>query len=108
MKKFLMAMAGSGVLILGACGGGGDEGAGDSGNGGEGGGTYDAAAAEEVYQENCASCHGENLEGASGPAIAGTPQDQVAEMIENGGNGMPAGLVEGEEKDMVAQWVSEQ
>ncbi|WP_240374401.1 c-type cytochrome [Bacillus piscicola] len=108
MKKFLMALAGSAVLVLGACGGGGDEGAGDTGDGGEGGDTYDAAAAEELYQGNCAQCHGENLEGANGPAIAGADEGHVLEMIQNGGNGMPSGLLEGEEAENVAKWVSEQ
>ncbi|MDA3130964.1 c-type cytochrome [Aliibacillus thermotolerans] len=114
MKKFLMALAGSAVLVLGACGGGGDDG-GDTGGdatgngGGDGAGeTYDAAQAEELYQGNCASCHGENLEGANGPAIAGLDAGHVVDTIENGAAGMPAGLLEGEEAEMVAQWVSEQ
>lgn len=111
-----MAMAGSAVLVLGACGGGGgdtddatddaaDEVVEDEAGAGE---TYDAAQAEEIYQGNCASCHGDNLEGANGPAIAGIDASEVLNVIENGAPGMPANLVEGEEAEMVAQWVSEQ
>ncbi|MFB4164565.1 cytochrome c [Alteribacillus sp. JSM 102045] len=107
MKKFLMAIAGSAVLILGACGGG-EEDEGESG-GGEGGETYDETAAEESYQANCAQCHGENLEGASGPELpGGHSEDEVREMIDNGGGGMPADIIEGEEADNVAAWVADQ
>ncbi|MFB5660924.1 c-type cytochrome [Alteribacillus sp. HJP-4] len=106
MKKFLTAAAGGLIIILGACGGGGDE----EDSAGDGGGeSYDEAAAEEAFQGNCAQCHGENLEGGSGPALEGEglSQDEVLSMIEEGGSGMPSGIVEGQEAENVAQWVSE-
>ncbi|SDH20312.1 cytochrome c551 [Alteribacillus persepolensis] len=112
MKKFLMAIAGSAVLVLGACGGGGEDDAGEAGGDGggdTGGETYDAAAAEETYQANCAQCHGENLEGASGPALpGGNSQEDIVSMIENGGSGMPPNIVEGDEAENVAAWLADQ
>lgn len=108
MKKFLMAITGSAVLILGACGGG-EEDTGESGGDEGGGETFDAAAAEESYQANCAQCHGENLEGMSGPELPGdNSQEDVLEMIEHGGSGMPDNIIEGEEAENVAAWVAEQ
>ncbi|WP_158736767.1 cytochrome c [Alteribacillus sp. YIM 98480] len=108
MKKFLMAVAGSAVLILGACGGG-EEDTGESGGDEGGGETFDEAAAEESYQANCAQCHGENLEGMNGPELPGDhSQEEVLEMIENGGSGMPSDIIEGEEAENVAAWVAEQ
>ncbi|RKD76541.1 cytochrome c551 [Sinobaca qinghaiensis] len=99
MKKALLAVAGSSMFMLAACGGGG---------GGEEEDT--TAAPEQLYQQNCATCHGENLEGNNGPALDGgnLEEDQVLTMIENGGNGMPAGLLEGTEAESVATWVAEQ
>jgi mono/diheme cytochrome c family protein len=33
--------------------------------------TTQAAAGSKVFEANCASCHGENLEGGAGPALSG-------------------------------------
>ncbi|WP_026700724.1 c-type cytochrome [Salibacterium aidingense] len=109
MKKTLVTLVGSLVLVLGACGGGGDDEAGDTG-GGEDGGSYDAQAAQESYDSNCLQCHGENLEGQSGPALADNDlsQEDVLSMIENGGNGMPPNIIEGDEAENVAAWVADQ
>ncbi|RSL30788.1 cytochrome c [Salibacterium salarium] len=114
MKKSILAIVGSAVLVLGACGGGGEDEAGDTGGGdgnGDGGGaTYDAQAAEESYDSNCLQCHGENLEGKNGPELSGNDlsQDEVLTMIENGGSGMPAGIIEGDEAENVAAWIADQ
>ena len=77
MKKWLLTIVFGFALVLGACGGddgdtgepaddGGDtdteESAGDNGDGG----SVDASAAEDAYQQNCASCHGADLSGGSG------------------------------------------
>src|SRR5690625_6387736 len=70
MKKWLMTVVFGSMLVLGACGGGGDNGASNNAaNGNNSGNSVDASEAEEVYKENCASCHGEDLEGASGPEL---------------------------------------
>ncbi|MDY7104459.1 MAG: cytochrome c [Actinomycetota bacterium] len=58
---------------------------------GEGGG--DAAGAA-IYAERCASCHGEDRGGVTGPSLVGvgerlSPSELVA-VVEGGRNGMPA------------------
>lgn len=68
--------------------------------------------AEKVFAQNCASCHGENLGGGAGPAldaVGGTySKDEILDIIKNGkGSGMPAGLIQGKEAEMVAQWLAE-
>lgn len=125
MKKFWLLMSFALVLVLGACGGSGDEesteestgeasteeessteeGSADSG---------DTELAKQAYeQNNCMSCHGENLEGASGPALTDIgskmSEDEIRTQIEEGGDGMPAGLVSDEEEmDALVQWLSSQ
>ncbi|MCD8509761.1 MAG: cytochrome c [Bacillus sp. (in: Bacteria)] len=114
MKKLLVAMLGA-VLVLGACGGNGDEPApADDTNGTEetAGGdvdvTYDAANGEEVYQGRCAACHGGDLQGASGPGIVGLTYDEVLTAIQEGPGGMPADLATGQDAEDVAAWVVDQ
>ena len=103
-SKFLATLFGA-ALVLGACGGG-DDSASDTAD--SGGGDVDA---EKVFQANCATCHGGNLEGGAGPAldmIGGTlSEDEIHDIIENGkSGGMPAGLIKGEELDEVASWLA--
>ncbi|GAK08011.1 cytochrome c [Geomicrobium sp. JCM 19038] len=98
MKKLLMAIAGS-TLLLAACSG---EEAGESGE------TVDTAAGEEVYTASCLSCHGDNMEGASGPALEGYTADEVLSAIEEGPGAMPANIVEGEDAQIVAAYVEDE
>ncbi|REB11175.1 cytochrome c [Sporosarcina sp. BI001-red] len=104
-NKFLATIFGA-ALVLGACGGGGDDKAGDK----------DSAAgnvdADKVFQANCASCHGGNLEGGAGPALANIggelSESEIHDTIENGkSGGMPGGLIKGDDLDAVAKWLSE-
>lgn len=73
--------------------------------------TEDSGDGEEVYQESCASCHGDDLEGENGPALdtigADMSKDEILDQIEEGGDGMPAEIVEGDEADAVAEWLAE-
>src|SRR5699024_3707768 len=113
MKKWLMTVVFGSVLDLGECGGGGDNGASNNAaNGNNSGNSVDASEAEEVYKENCASCHGEDLEGASGPELttvgADMSEDEIATQIDEGGDGMPADFVEDQEDTTVAQWLADQ
>lgn len=62
-NKFLATIFGA-ALVLGACGGGGDDKAGDKESAAGG------VDADKVFQANCATCHGGNLEGMNGPALA--------------------------------------
>jgi cytochrome c551 len=60
----------------------------------------DAAAGEQLFAQNCASCHGQGGEnGTVGPTLAGNPisiEDARAQ-IEEGGGVMPANLVTGQD-----------
>src|SRR5690625_7684404 len=101
------------MLVLGACGDGVDTGdSNNAANGKNSGNSVDASEAEEVYKENCASCRGEDLEGATGPELttvgADMSEDEIATQIEEGGDGMPAGLIEGEEETTVSKWLADQ
>lgn len=109
MKKWLMAVVFGSVLVLGACGGGGDEGADE---GGDDAGGESASAAEEIYQSNCSSCHGTDLEGQSGPDLtdagANHSADDIVDIIQNGTGGMPAqSQVSDEDAQTLADWLAE-
>ncbi|WP_010531015.1 c-type cytochrome [Lentibacillus jeotgali] len=88
---------------------GGSGGGGDSSGGGE-----TAANGEEVFQSNCASCHGQDLSGGMGPALNSVgskySKEEIKQIIADGfpSAGMPPGIVQGEDADAVAQWLSEQ
>ncbi len=70
----------------------------------------DEGDGEEIYQESCATCHGDDLEGANGPELEDNDlsKDEILEMIEEGGDGMPADVVEGEDAESVAEWLEDQ
>jgi len=84
--------------------------------GGAGGGQPAAAGpGEELFVADCGSCHtlsAAGTTGTTGPDLdaLGPAPDQVLAAIENGGAGsgvMPAGLVEGEQAQQVADYVGE-
>ncbi|TFD95817.1 cytochrome c551 [Jeotgalibacillus sp. R-1-5s-1] len=108
MKKWWLALAAGSVLVLGACGGGEettDSGSGEQASSGE-------LDPREVYVGNCSGCHGDNLEGGSGPNLEDVGSrysyDEILDIIQNGKGRMPGNLIEGEEAEVVAQWLSEQ
>ncbi|GGF31419.1 hypothetical protein GCM10010954_33270 [Halobacillus andaensis] len=118
MKKLLWAALLSLVFILGACGGGGDE---EGENGGDteteesaneenGSGDVDVAAAEQVYEQSCASCHGGDLEGNVGPALneigSKYSAEEIQDIIHNGKGSMQAQNVEEGDAELVANWLS--
>lgn len=74
--------------------------------------TTDASAAEDVYKQNCASCHGDDLKGENGPSLEAVgndmSEDEIRDQIEEGGDGMPGGLIDGDEADQVAAWLADQ
>src|SRR5512133_1939318 len=60
----------------------------------------DPAHGQELFAENCASCHGEGGQGGGvGPTLAGNPISiaDARSRIENGGGVMPANLVSGQD-----------
>lgn len=124
MKKWLFTVLFGSALVLGACGGGGDEGATDEpadnggsdtteeSNGDDSGGTVDTAAAEEIFQSNCAACHGADLSGGAGPNLTAVGSkysaDEIANIIKNGKGGMPAQKqVSDEDVQVLAAWLAE-
>jgi len=71
--------------------------------------TIDAAA---VFKANCASCHGQNLEGIAGPNLTkvGATHDAaaIAKIIKEGKGGMPPGMLKkAEEIKAVSEWLAE-
>jgi len=113
MKKQLMAMLFGTALILGACGGEETtepvetpvEAPAD------GGGATTEVDAEQVVQQNCISCHGENLEGQGNfPPLndvgSRLSQEEILSIIENGKGAMPANIIEGEEAVAVAEYLA--
>lgn len=58
----------------------------------------------EVAKGKCITCHGGDLEGGAGPALAGTSlsKEELTDIITNGIEGtiMPGGLLPGQEEEM--------
>lgn len=82
----------------------------------EGGGeqqeeTVDASP-EELFQNQCASCHGGDLSGGAGPNLQEVGSrysaEEIEEIIINGKGSMPPGLYTGEQATQVAEWLAEQ
>ncbi|AGE23666.1 cytochrome c-551 [Geobacillus sp. GHH01] len=107
MKWKLAAMFLGVSLALAACGGGGDNAGNNNGNNG-GGDT--AASAEQIFKQNCASCHGQDLSGGVGPNLQKVgskySKDEIKNIIANGRGTMPAGIIKGEDADKVAEWLA--
>lgn len=75
-------------------------------------GTHSVAeAGEKLFKQSCASCHGNNLEGNSGPslkAIGGQKsKDEILDIIKNGKGMMPSGLVSETDAKILANWLAE-
>lgn len=114
MKKSLMALLFGTTLVLGACGGDdtaekepAEETPSEAPAGEEA-----SVDAEQIVKQNCISCHGENLEGQGNfPALndvgSRLSEDEIHTVILEGRGGMPAKLIEGEEAEAVAAWLSE-
>ncbi|WP_027965393.1 c-type cytochrome [Halalkalibacillus halophilus] len=102
-KKLLLAIIGLILIVaLAACGGD-DEGSGDGDSG-------ETAQGEELFQQNCAQCHGGDLEGAAGPSLenvgATYEQDGIVQIIQEGTGAMaPIDDVNEEEANEIAEWV---
>lgn len=68
-----------------------------------------AASPEDTYKQSCIACHGDQYQGAVGPALTGIgdrhSKDELVDILTNGtANGMPGGLVAGQE-DAMAEWL---
>ncbi len=67
--------------------------------------------AESVFKTTCAGCHGQNLEGITGPNLTkvGSILDAAAieNIIKNGKGGMPPGMLKkNDEIKAVAEWLA--
>ncbi|WP_188206694.1 c-type cytochrome [Alkalibacillus aidingensis] len=101
MKKTLFAVLFGFVLILAACGGGGDD-----------GDASETAAGEDLYQQNCAACHGGDLSGGAGPSLENAgddfDHDEVVSIILEGYGGMAPVDVSEDEASDIADFVTSQ
>jgi YVTN family beta-propeller protein len=75
-------------------------------------GTHSVAEAGEViYKESCASCHGDKLEGKSGPALKSIgslkSKTEILDRIQDGKGMMPGGLVKETDAKILATWLSD-
>ncbi len=116
MKRFhAVWLAGALCLFLSACGGGqtSQPAPTPAPSTGEGATTptVDAAKAETTFKNSCASCHGQNLEGAVGPNLTAVgsklSKDDILGILKNGKGIMPKDLVTGEDADNLAAWLAE-
>jgi mono/diheme cytochrome c family protein len=67
--------------------------------------------ANAIVSKSCITCHGENLEGANGPNLTkiGSKygKDEIENIINNGKNAMPSGVISKEDAATVAEWLSQ-
>ncbi|WP_088104260.1 c-type cytochrome [Halalkalibacter urbisdiaboli] len=115
MKKFLLTIGA--VFALTACGGGNEpapeeapveEAPAEETGGEEAAGDVDATAARATYEKSCIGCHGGNLEGGAGPALAGgeLSADEIQTVIHKGQGAMPPQTnVSEEEAANLAKWL---
>ena len=71
-----------------------------------------AANPEEIYQSSCIGCHGNQYEGSgSTPALIGVGErlslEEIEDIVVNGKNKMPSGLVSPEHAGDMAEWLSD-
>lgn len=75
---------------------------------GEGGGTTGTEATVDI--SSCTGCHGGNLEGGMGPALAGADPEHVVDVLVNGLEGstfMTPGMKSEEEAQAIADYIAE-
>ncbi len=70
-----------------------------------------AANPEEIYQSSCIGCHGDQYQGSgSAPALTGVGErlsnEELEDVVVNGRNAMPSGLVSPEQAGDMAEWLS--
>ncbi|WP_019394897.1 cytochrome c551 [Priestia filamentosa] len=70
----------------------------------------EAGEAGKLYKQSCLGCHGDNLQGNNGPNLQQVgkkySKEELSEIIVNGRGSMPKGLLEKEEANKVAEWLS--
>ncbi|WLR41480.1 cytochrome c [Bacillus carboniphilus] len=115
MKKMLSLILIGMIILLSACGSNGDDSSKESTESSDStnssSDTVDVSDAEEIYKQTCFGCHGNNLEGASGPTLKGIgskySEEEIKAIIVNGQGAMPGGIVEDAEAEALAKWLAE-
>lgn len=75
--------------------------------------SVELAEPEDIYANSCASCHGDDLSGKSGPDLtqvgSSMSEEEIEDIIINGSeNGnMPGNLTSIEEAEVLAEWLAE-
>lgn len=110
MKKWLLAILFGTVLTLGACGGGDDTN--NGANNGDNGGNVETSAADDVYKNSCAACHGGDLSGGAGPDLSAIGSkysaEDIEDIIENGiGTMQPQRGVSDDDRALLAGWLAD-
>lgn len=106
-KKWLTLIFGS-ALFLVACGGG------DNKDNSTSGDTAAQPEGEKIVMTSCATCHGGQLQGMGNtPGLSDVgsrySEAEILDIILNGkSNGMPAGLLQGEQAEQAAAWLATQ
>lgn len=80
----------------------------DEAAGGEGGESTGTEAAVDI--SSCTGCHGGNLEGGMGPALAGVDPAHISDVLVNGlegSNFMTPGMKSEEEAQAIADYIAE-
>ncbi|NMD71879.1 cytochrome c [Bacillus sp. DNRA2] len=76
-----------------------------------GGKTEEVAAAtpEDLYKKSCVACHGADYSGGVGPTLKGVSKKRddayIKDIITNGKNNMPPGLVKADQADDMVKWL---
>lgn len=100
MKRKLLALLMGTTLALAACGG----------NDNASKEVTETGDAEKLYSQNCAQCHGQNLEGGVGTELAKIgsklSQDEIEKIIADGVGAMPENLLKGDDAKTVAEWLA--
>lgn len=69
-----------------------------------------AVRGREIVGQVCFACHGNNLEGASGPDLRTVgerlTQDEIFDVLMHGRGSMPANLLSAEDAELMAEWLA--
>jgi cytochrome c550 len=70
-----------------------------------------ASKPEDIYQQSCIGCHGDQYQGVVGPTLKGVgtkySKEELMTFVTKGkGTGMPAGLVKEEQAAAMADWLA--
>jgi cytochrome c550 len=65
---------------------------------------------EDIYNKTCIGCHGEQYQGGAGPGLVGVSdrlsKEEIEDIVVNGKNAMPKGLVPADQAGEMADWLS--